>query len=105
MGRRHLGKKSAKDIASERIDQLFELAELEEINGNRERSKRYVSLALRIGERHKVPAGHKRSYCPECHSYFVPPRNVRVRTGRGRISMTCLVCGHVIRYPLAALRT
>jgi len=104
MSRRHLGKKSAKDIASERIEQLFELAELEEVNGNHERSKRYVSLALRIGERHKVPSGHKRSYCPECLSYFVPPRNVRVRTGRGRVSMTCLSCGHVLRYPIKTSR-
>jgi ribonuclease P protein subunit RPR2 len=101
MARRYVGKKDAKDIAKERVDRLFELAEQEALKGNQVRAKRYVSLALRMGERHKVRAGHKRTYCPECLTYFVPPRNVRVRTGRGRVSMTCLECGHIIRYPLS----
>jgi ribonuclease P protein subunit RPR2 len=100
MARRYVGKKDAKEIASERIERLFELAEQEAHKGNQERAKRYVSLALRMGERHKVRAGHKRTYCPECLTFFVPPRNVRVRTGRGRVSMTCLECGHIVRYPL-----
>ena len=100
MGRRHVGKRDAKDIAKERIDALFELAESEALKGNHVRSKRYVSLALRMGERHKVRARHKRTYCPSCLSFFIPPRNVRVRTGRGRVSITCLSCGNVSRYPL-----
>lgn len=100
MSRRYVGKKDAKDIAKERIDRLFELAEREARAGNRVRSRRYVALALRMGERHKVRAGHKRTYCAKCLSFFVPPRNVRVRTGRGRVSMTCLECGWVARYPL-----
>jgi ribonuclease P protein subunit RPR2 len=100
MSRRYVGKKDAKDIAEERIDRLFELAEKEALAGNMSRSKRYVSLALRMGERHKVRASHKRTYCGNCLSFFVPPRNVRVRTGRGRVSMTCLECGSVLRYPL-----
>lgn len=104
MGRRHLGKRDAKDIARERIDRLFALAEQEVYKGSTVRSKRYVSLALRIGERHKVRTGHKRTYCPECHSFFVPPINVRVRTGRGNISMTCLACGRISRYPLVQKR-
>jgi ribonuclease P protein subunit RPR2 len=100
MGRRHLGKRDAKDIARERIDRLFALAEQAVREGDGARSKRYVSLALRIGERHKVRSGHKRTYCRACHSFFIPPTNVRIRTGRGRISTTCLACGHVSRYPL-----
>ncbi len=103
MGRRHLGKKDAKEIAKERIDKLFELAKTEAKDGHDERSRRYVTLALRIGERHKVRTEHKRSYCPTCHSFFLPPRNVRIRTGKGRISMTCLVCGHILRYPIARI--
>ena len=99
MARRHLGKRDSKDVAQERIDHLFALAEKEAVEGKNDRASRYVSLALRMGERHKVPARHKRTYCPSCHSYFVPPRNVRVRTGRGHVSMTCLKCGHIIRYP------
>jgi ribonuclease P protein subunit RPR2 len=104
MGRRHVAKRDAKDIARERIDRLFELAQQETASGNAERAKRYVSLALRMGERHKVRTGHKRTYCPTCHMFFLPPRNVRVRTRSGRIAMTCLGCGNVLRYPLSSGR-
>lgn len=100
MSRRYVGKKDAKDIAKERIDRLFELAEKEVLAGNKSRSRRYVSLALRMGERHKVRSSHKRTYCGNCLAFFVPPKNVRVRTGRGRVSMTCLECGSVTRFPL-----
>lgn len=100
MGRRHLGKGDSKAIAKERIEKLFQLAEAEAAAGKMDRSKRYVSLALRMGERHKVRTGHKRTYCPGCHSYFIPSRNMRARVGRGRVSITCLSCGNVSRYPL-----
>lgn len=104
MGRRHVGKRDAKDIAKERIESLFKLAEHEARFGDFRRSRRYVSLALRMGERHKVRAGHKRTYCPECKIFFAPPKNVRVRTGRGWVSLTCLECGHISRYPMRAGR-
>lgn len=100
MGRRHVGKADAKEIARERIDRLFELARKEASSSNNKNAQRYVSLALRIGQRHKVSAGHKRTYCPACHSYFLPPWNVRVRTSRGRVVMTCLTCGEVLRVPV-----
>ncbi len=100
MGRRHVGKGDAKEIARERIDKLFELARKEACSSSYKSAQRYVSLALRIGEKHKVSAGHKRTYCPACHSFFVPPRNVRVRTSRGRVVMTCLTCGEVLRVPV-----
>jgi ribonuclease P protein subunit RPR2 len=101
MGRRHVAKRDARGVARERIDRLFELAESEALAGNDPRSKRYVSLALRIGERHKVRTGFKRRYCPACHLFFVPPRNLRVRVGKGRVTMTCLSCGHIVRYPVS----
>lgn len=101
MARRYVGKRDAKDIAAERIERLFGLAEEEALKGDQVHAKRYVSMALRMGERHKVRSGHKRTYCPKCLAFFVPPRNVRVRTGRGRVSMTCLECGKVQRFPLA----
>ncbi|HIH02079.1 TPA: hypothetical protein HA259_08475 [Thermoplasmata archaeon] len=100
MARRQVSKKDAKRLAEEQVDRLFELAGIEARAGNDERATRYVSLAVRVSERYRVPARHKRTYCPSCHAYFVPPRNVRVRTGDGRVSMSCLRCGHVLRYPI-----
>lgn len=103
MARRHVGKKAAKDVAQGRMDTLFDLASREARHGADERARRYVQLALRLGERYKVRTKHKRKYCPECHSYFVPPRNVRVRTRDGKVAMTCLKCGCVIRYPMRSI--
>ncbi|HUS56946.1 MAG TPA: hypothetical protein VMY17_02895 [Thermoplasmata archaeon] len=101
MARRHISRRDGRDIADDRIARLFELARLEAVSGREERARRYVSLALRVGERYKVPASRKRTYCSSCKTFFVPPRNVRVRTGSGRLSITCLACGHIQRYPLA----
>ena len=100
MARRHVGKRDAVGIAETRIDRLFDLAEEEAKRGDMERATKDISLALRMGERHRVPARHKRSYCPDCLSYFIPSRDVRVRTNRGRMTMTCLKCGRVQRYPI-----
>ena len=100
MARRPLSKKDARNLAEQQVSRLFELAEHEARSGNEDRASRYVSLAIRVSERYKVPARHKRTYCPSCHAFFVPPRNVRVRTGGGRVSMSCLRCGHVLRYPI-----
>lgn len=105
MARRHVSKRDAKGIADERVDNLFELASQAAAEGNDPRAKHYVELALRMQERHKVPAKHKRRYCRECHAFFMPPRTVRVRTGGGRVSMTCLVCGHIQRYPIGRAAT
>ena len=102
MARRHLSKKQARGIAEQQVSRLFELAEIEARAGKDERASRYVSLALRVSERYKTPARHKRTYCPSCHAFFVPPRNVRVRTGKRRLSMTCLKCGHIQRLPIGS---
>ena len=100
MARRRVPKKDAKALAERQVDRLFELAEHEARAGRDERATRYVSLALRLSERYKVPARHKRTYCPSCHAFFIPPRNVRTRTGGRRLSVSCLRCGGVQRLPI-----
>ncbi len=100
MARRHMTKKQARGLAEQQVDRLFELAEHEARTGRDDRATRYVSLAIRVSERYKVPARHKRTYCPSCHAFFAPPRNVRVRTGGQRLSVSCLRCGRVQRFPI-----
>jgi ribonuclease P protein subunit RPR2 len=100
MARRQLSKKDARNLAEEQVARLFELAEHEARSGDDDRATRYVTLAVRMSERYRVPARHKRTYCPSCHAFLVPPRNVRVRTSGRRLSMSCLRCGHVQRFPL-----
>lgn len=104
MARRHMTKKQARGLAEQQVDRLFELAEHEARTGRDDRATRYVSLAIRVSERYKVPARHKRTYCPSCRAFLVPPRNVRVRTGDHRLSVSCLRCGHIQRFPLGTGR-
>lgn len=97
--RRHHGQE--RRIALERMGTLFRLAEQEAIARRDGRARRYVELARRIGTRHnvRVPREFKRKFCRGCGAYFVPPQNVRVRVGRGKIVVTCLACGSVQRMP------
>ena len=91
-----------KRIAKERVEILFELAE-KEFKKYPERSKRYVELARKIGMRYNVRLTRKMKmrFCRRCLSYLKPGVNCRVRTRSDRKSviLTCMECGHVIRYP------
>ena len=89
-----------KDLAVQRINRLFELAD-QEFEQNPKRSDRYVLLARRIGMRFRVrfPKTLKRRICKHCRSYLVPGSSARVRL-RGRyITVTCLRCNKQMRYP------
>lgn len=91
-----------KDIARERIDILFALAE-KEFKKHRERSKRYVQLARKIGMRYnvKIPENLKGSFCKLCNSYLKLGVNCRVRTNPAQkaVIMKCLECGKITRHP------
>lgn len=101
MARRRKKQKSLiKDLAVQRIDRLFDLAD-DEFEQNPKRSDRYVSLARQIGMRFRIrfPKTLKRRMCKHCHSYLVPGSSSRVRL-RGRyITVTCLRCNKQMRYP------
>ncbi len=101
MARRIKKQKSLiKDLAVQRINRLFELAD-QEFEENPKRSDRYVLLARRIGMRFRVrfPKTLKRRMCKHCRSYLVPGSSARVRL-RGRyITVTCLRCNKQMRYP------
>ncbi|WP_319506409.1 ribonuclease P protein component 4 [uncultured Methanolobus sp.] len=90
----------SKNIAQERIKYLFELAR-NELSRDAGRSERYVSLARKIGMRHRVsiPADLKRNFCKDCGSLLIPGQNSRTRLKGGCITITCLECGGVKRYP------
>lgn len=93
------GKNLAKDLAMERIQRLFELAD-DQYSSNPARSDAYVSLARKIGMRYLVrfPRELKIRYCKKCGSYLVPGNNCRTRL-RGRyIAITCQKCGNIKRY-------
>ncbi len=100
-GRRGRRTKSMVNIAGERIDILFRLAEEEALNHNLDRANGYVDLARKIGMRYnvRVPGQFKRRYCRFCHSYLIPSQNARFRVRGKRIIVSCNNCGGVMRMP------
>ncbi|UCE39203.1 MAG: ribonuclease P [Thermoplasmata archaeon] len=100
-GRRGRRTKGMLNIAKERIDILFDLAEKEARAYNLQRANRYVELARKIGMRYnvRVPSHFKRRYCKFCHSYLVPSVNSRVRIKYKKIVIFCENCGSYMRMP------
>ncbi len=89
----------AKRIAKERIESLFSQAERLTKEGQTDLSRRYVSLARRIGMKVDIPVGHRMDYCRKCNTYLIPSRTCRVRVTRGRKVISCLACGNTYRFP------
>lgn len=87
-------------LARESISQLFELAE-RECSTHPERAHRYVSVARTISmrTRTRIPRYLKVRFCRACHHYLIPGKNCRTRTRNGKVVITCLECGRVMRLP------
>jgi ribonuclease P protein subunit RPR2 len=90
------------DIAKERIEILFNLAE-KQFKEYPERSKRYIQLARKIGLRYNIRFSSelKRKFCRSCNSLLVPGFTERIRTDSKTKSVArkCLKCGATHRYP------
>ncbi|WP_370573289.1 ribonuclease P protein component 4 [Methanomethylovorans sp.] len=99
-------KNLAKDLAMERIQRLFELADAE-YSSNSIRSDEYVLLARKIGMRYLVrfPRELKVRFCKSCGSYLVPGGNCRIRLKGRYITISCLKCGNVRRYIYHSVKT
>jgi len=87
-------------VAGERIERLASLARDAARADETERARRYVRLARRIAERHRLslPRAFDRATCDACDRYLLPGRNARVRTRAGHVVVTC-ACGAQQRYP------
>ena len=88
------------EIAKERMEILFNRAEMEFIN-HPERSNRYVELALKLSTKYntKVPEKWARRYCKNCKSFLSPGRNCTVRLVNSEVNIFCGECGHVMKIP------
>lgn len=91
---------TAKEIALERIVILFDQAY--QNRADPVLADRYVALAREIAMRRRLrmPREYRRSFCPVCHTYFVPGENHHVRIQHGKVISTCKICGAVTRFPL-----
>jgi ribonuclease P protein subunit RPR2 len=88
------------DMATERMNILFERAEMEFIN-HPERSNRYVELALKLSTKYNTPVPEEwsRRYCKRCKSFLKPGRNSTVRLVDSEVNIFCGECGHVMKIP------
>jgi ribonuclease P protein subunit RPR2 len=88
------------EIARERIEILFNLAK-KEFKRHPERSKRFVELARRIGQRYNVRFSKelKRSFCKNCNSLLIPGVSSNVRLIKGVTFIKCTKCNKIYRYP------
>jgi ribonuclease P protein subunit RPR2 len=88
------------DIANERIEILFNLAE-EEFKKYPERSMRHIQLARKIGLRYNVRLSKKlkRKFCRSCNSLLLPgsTEQTRIDSKTKTIVKKCLKCGKISR--------
>ena len=91
----------SKKIARERIAILFTRAG-EFFSEDPLLSDRCVALARKISMRHRVRIDrvYRKQFCRHCYRFLVPGHNVRVRITRGKVVMTCLLCGRQMRIPV-----
>ncbi|MGQ9680598.1 MAG: ribonuclease P protein component 4 [Candidatus Bathyarchaeia archaeon] len=100
--------RSVSEIALERINILFELAE-KNYGQRAELARRYILLAKKISMRNRIriPQSLNRRVCKECYSYLIPGVTSRVRIRSKKephISITCIHCGSIRRLPIKKRR-
>jgi ribonuclease P protein subunit RPR2 len=99
MSRRRISKNAVVSIGEERISILTELSEEALKEGNKERARRYVSLAVRIGRKTKAKMPAEFKYCKKCMMPLVPGVSSMVRLTSGKVVTTCNECGTLKRMP------
>ncbi|RLF65467.1 MAG: ribonuclease P [Thermoplasmata archaeon] len=88
-------------IVRERIEILMNLAKEFTERNEIDLARDYIKLARRIAMKYnyKMPRIYKRFICKKCNAYLLPGKTARVRINRGKVSITCTLCGSVKRYP------
>jgi ribonuclease P protein subunit RPR2 len=98
----HRGRKSGylRKIANERIDILLEHARMRAARGEHDIARIYVRQAWRLAEKYNIRLRKRKMWlCRNCWAYLVPGVSARIRLRREKVSITCLLCGTVKRYP------
>lgn len=95
-----MNKRKQRKVALKRINTLFKEAEKAAVEGNFDRSDRYVELARKIGMRYNVtiPSEYRRRSCKKCHSYLFPDKTCRARVKNGMVVSRCDNCGTINRF-------
>lgn len=91
-----------KELASERVKRLFELAEESHLEKTG-MADRYVQLARELAMHYKIgiPRQLRSRFCRKCGSYLSPGSTSTVRTRKSikAVVITCKKCGNITRFP------
>ncbi len=101
MAKPAIPKKKQKDIARERIKELFQQAG-KVFDSDKSLANRYVTLARKLAMKTKIriPLELKRQFCKHCYKFLMPGINARIRTRDGKVIISCLECHKFIRIPV-----
>lgn len=93
-----ISKEKQKEIALERVIELFKQAE-QVFTSDKTLANRYVKIArdIAMAVKLKMPRELKRRYCKHCYAYLMPGKNCRVRTRLGKVVISCLDCKKFMR--------
>lgn len=101
MAKAVIPKAKQKQIAKERISQLFAQAQAV-FPANKGLANRYVTLARKLAMKVRMgmPREYKRRFCKHCYKYLQSGVNARVRTRDGKVVISCFECKKFTRIPL-----
>jgi len=105
MSKPRISKYKQKEIAKERIKELFKQADLT-FPKNKALANRYITLVRKIAMKVKVriPLELKRKFCKHCYKYLKPGVNARIRTRDSKVIISCFECKKFTRIPIKPKR-
>lgn len=96
-------KRKQQDIARERIEILFGLADNAALKGEMDLADSYVELARKIGMKFNVRISreYKRKFCKYCYHYLMPGKTSRSRINsrEKRVEVECFHCKRKMFFP------
>jgi len=97
-------KEEANELAKERVERLFYLAEEAAANGDLKHADRYVQMAwaIKLKFRVRLSSYQKRLFCRKCLKFLASEAIGRYRTIKGVLEIKCLACGETKRYPITS---
>ena len=95
-------KEEANEIAKDRIERLFFLAEKAAVESDFDSADRYVEMAwkIKLKFRIRLTSYQKRLFCKKCLKFLVDGKTGRYRTEKGHLIIECKNCGDIRRIPI-----
>jgi ribonuclease P protein subunit RPR2 len=96
----------AAELAAERIDILFNLAEKKALSGELDTADSLIKRACNIGMKFnvRIPKQYKQMYCRKCHAFLLQGKTskTRINSKEKRVEVTCLKCERKAYTPYVA---